>query len=231
MSDLTIFEHPTFGEVRTLEVDGNPWFVGKDVVERLGYKRTADALKAHVDDEDKGVGDLPTPGGIQQIVIINESGLYSLILRSQLPQAREFKRWITTEVLPSIRRTGAYRAAHAGPSPDTLLRAAELIANCPAENRPYVMQILSGMLPNTPVAEPIQPAEPKKPKQTKAEAARKKAEWAKKNKEYRNAYVNAYRRHRTWEKNGCKGPEPEIPHKTKETDLRYKHHGTTIDII
>lgn len=77
MSDLTIFEHPTFGEVRTLEVDGSPWFVGKDVAERLGYKDTPKALKAHVDDEDKGVGDLPTPGGIQQIVIINESGLYS----------------------------------------------------------------------------------------------------------------------------------------------------------
>ena len=90
--------------VRTIETDGEAWFVGKDVAEILGYRRTADALRVHVDEEDKGVCDLPTPGGNQ----INESGLYSLILSSKLPSAKKFKHWVTHEVLPEIRKTGSY---------------------------------------------------------------------------------------------------------------------------
>ena len=93
MNDLTVFKNKQFGEVRTVEISGEPWFVGKDVATCLAYKDTSDALKKHVDDEDKGVGVLPTPGGRQQVIIINESGLYSLILGSKLPTAKQFKRW------------------------------------------------------------------------------------------------------------------------------------------
>ena len=79
-----------------------PWFVGKDVAEVLGYSDTADAIKKHVDVEDKGVGEIPTPGGKQKMIIINESGVYSLVFGSKLPDAKKFKRWVTSEVLPSI---------------------------------------------------------------------------------------------------------------------------------
>lgn len=96
-------------QVRTIEKNGEPWFVGKDVAAILGYSDTADAVKKHVDPEDKGVGEMPTPGGKQRIMLINESGLYSLILSSKLPTAKEFKRWVTSEVLPSIRKTGEYK--------------------------------------------------------------------------------------------------------------------------
>ena len=96
-------------QVRTIEKNGEPWFVGKDVAAILGYSDTADAVKKHVDPEDKGVGEMPTPGGKQRIMLINESGLYSLILSSKLPTAKEFKRWVNSEVLPSIRKTGEYK--------------------------------------------------------------------------------------------------------------------------
>jgi prophage antirepressor-like protein len=96
-------------QVRTIEKNGEPWFVGKDVAAILGYSDTADAVKKHVDPEDKGVGEMPTPGGKQRIMLINESGLYSLILSSKLPTAKEFKHWVTSEVLPSIRKTGEYK--------------------------------------------------------------------------------------------------------------------------
>lgn len=102
-NNIQIFNHEQFGEIRTIIKDNEPWFVGKDVAEVLGYSRTADAIRQHVDNEDKGVFKMPTPGGKQQITIINESGLYSLILSSKLPQAKEFKRWVTSEVLPQIR--------------------------------------------------------------------------------------------------------------------------------
>lgn len=95
-------------QVRTLKIDGEPYFVGKDVAVILGYSRTADAIKQHVDEEDKGVGKIQTPGGKQNLTIINESGLYSLILASKMPNAKRFKRWVTSEVLPTIRRHGAY---------------------------------------------------------------------------------------------------------------------------
>ena len=108
MNELRIFNNADFGDVRTVEKDGNIWFVGKDVAEALGYARTADAVKAHIDAEDKGVCVLPTPGGRQETTIINESGLYSLVLFSKLPKAKAFKRWITSEVIPSIRKTGSY---------------------------------------------------------------------------------------------------------------------------
>lgn len=108
MMDLQVFANAEFGEIRTLEIDGQPWFVGRDVAEVLGYSNTSKALKDHVDDEDKGVTKRYTLGGKQNLTIINESGLYSLILSSKLPQAKAFKRWVTNDVLPAIRNHGSY---------------------------------------------------------------------------------------------------------------------------
>lgn len=96
-------------QVRTIDKNGEPWFVGKDVAEILGYSDTAQAVRKHIDNEDKGVVEMTTPGGKQPVTIINESGLYSLILSSKLPTAKEFKHWVTSEVLPSIRKTGEYK--------------------------------------------------------------------------------------------------------------------------
>lgn len=96
-------------QVRTIEKNGEPWFVGKDVADILGYSDTAQAVRKHIDNEDKGVVEMTTPGGKQPVTIINESGLYSLILSSKLPTAKEFKHWVTSEVLPSIRKTGEYK--------------------------------------------------------------------------------------------------------------------------
>lgn len=107
MNNLQIFEFNQL-EIRTLIKDNQPWFVGKDVAIVLGYSNTRDALQKHVDVEDKDVANRDTLGGNQSLVIINESGLYSLILKSQLPGAKQFKRWVTSEVLPSIRKQGAY---------------------------------------------------------------------------------------------------------------------------
>ena len=112
MLDLTVFTNEEFGEVRTLMIEGEPWFVGKDVATSLGYgkgKSLANAIANHVDVEDKGVTEMMTPGGKQKMTIINESGLYSLIFGSKLESATRFKRWVTKEVLPSIRKTGGYK--------------------------------------------------------------------------------------------------------------------------
>ena len=114
MNDLAIFENPEFGHIRGLKIEGEPWFVGKDIATALGYSDTAQAIRKHIDDEDKGVVESTTPGGKQNITIINESGLYSLMLKSKLPAAKKFKRWVTSEVLPSIRKTGAYSMPGAG---------------------------------------------------------------------------------------------------------------------
>lgn len=105
---MTLFTNEELGNVRALEIDGEPYFVGKDVAEILGYANPQRAIRNYVDEEDKGVTKSVTPGGKQDIVIINESGLYSLILSSKLPKAKEFKRWVTAEVLPAIRKTGGY---------------------------------------------------------------------------------------------------------------------------
>lgn len=109
--NVQVFNNEEFGQVRTLEIDGMVYFVGKDVAEVLGYAKARNAIANHVDDEDKKdapiQGDL---GGTQMMTIINESGLYSLILSSKLPRAKEFKRWVTSEVLPTIRKYGSYVA-------------------------------------------------------------------------------------------------------------------------
>ena len=106
MSELKVFQNEEFGAVRTITINGEPYFVGKDVANILGYTDTAKAIRVHVDEEDKGVDEMDTPGGKQKTVFINESGLYSLILSSKLPTAKRFKRWVTSEVLPSIRKHG-----------------------------------------------------------------------------------------------------------------------------
>ncbi len=129
MNELRIFNNADFGDVRTVEKDGNIWFVGKDVAEALGYARTADAVKAHIDADDKGVCDLPTPGGRQETTIINESGLYSLVLSSKLPSAKAFKRWITSEVIPSIRKTGSYNKPSKQPTTQQEQMAKAMLLN------------------------------------------------------------------------------------------------------
>ena len=103
-----VFENEQFGRVRGLDIDGEPWFVGKDVAVALGYSNPQRAIRNHVDDDDKGVTEMVTPGGKQQIPIINESGLYSLIISSELPGAKQFKRWITHDVIPTIRKHEMY---------------------------------------------------------------------------------------------------------------------------
>ena len=124
-----IFKNPAFGEVRTVKGEkGIPWFVGNDVAKALGYKNFRDALSRHVDEEDKGVVKYDTLGGSQNLVIINESGLYSLVLSSKLPQAKAFKRWVTSEVLPAIRKDGGYIATKVDDTPEEIMARALLIA-------------------------------------------------------------------------------------------------------
>lgn len=108
MNELQIFNSEEFGQVRTIVIDGEPWFVGRDIAASLGYSDPTGAVRKRVDEEDKGVAKMDTPSGRQEVVIINESGLYTLILGSKLESSKRFKRWVTAEVLPSIRKTGTY---------------------------------------------------------------------------------------------------------------------------
>lgn len=107
-NSITVFNNEEFGKVRTLFIGDIPYFVGKDVAEILGYSEPRSAVSKKVDEEDRGVAKMETPSGVQEMTVINESGLYSLILSSKLPNARKFKRWVTGEVLPTIRKTGSY---------------------------------------------------------------------------------------------------------------------------
>lgn len=108
MNEIKIFENTEFGRVRSLMINDEPYFIGKDVAEILGYSNTRDAIYKHVHEEDKGVAKCDTLGGNQELTVINESGLYALIFGSKLPKAKEFKHWVTSEILPSIRKHGAY---------------------------------------------------------------------------------------------------------------------------
>lgn len=137
MADIEIYKNEQFGEIRTVNISGEPWFVGKDVAEVLGYSKPLNALATHVEEDDslkQGLTD--SLGRIQQTIIINESGLYSLILSSKLPSAKEFKHWITSEVLPSIRRHGAYltddMVEKVLTDPDTIIRLAQQIKEAKA---------------------------------------------------------------------------------------------------
>ena len=116
MNDLQLFNNPEFGAVRAVEVDGEPWFVGKDVAQALGYNDTDQALRKHVDDEDKLTRRFDGSGQGRSMTTINESGLYSLVLSSKLPGAKKFKRWVSAEVLPTIRKTGGYQLPKDYPS-------------------------------------------------------------------------------------------------------------------
>lgn len=167
MNNLQIFNSPEFGQVRTIQQNGEPWFVGKDVAEILGYTNPSKALVDHVDDEDKLNNDSLSSLGQRGGWLINESGLYSLILSSKMPKAKEFKRWVTSEVIPAIRKTGKYEAmAQAVPINDEpatdftqlefdqRIRIAAIIASCRRERLPLVAKVLSldleGMMPLMP---------------------------------------------------------------------------------
>lgn len=133
MNELEIFKNEEFGEIRTVVIENEPWFVGKDVAVALGYKDTADSIKRHVDNEDKLTRCFTASGQKREMIVINESGLYSLILSSKLPTAKKFKHWVTSEVLPTIRKHGAYMTDekafdvlhNAGGLADLLQQAAE----------------------------------------------------------------------------------------------------------
>lgn len=123
-NELKIFENPAFGSIRTVEMDGTPYFVGKDVADVLGYERPAKAIADHVDEEDRDeVPIQDSIGRMQKTPVINESGLYSLILSSKLPKAKEFKHWVTSEVLPAIRRHGMYAVDELIENPDLAIAA------------------------------------------------------------------------------------------------------------
>ena len=122
MNEIQTFDFDGSG-IRTLTIDDEPYFVGKDVAQVLGYKDTTNAMKAHVDLEDSRGWQITTPSGIQTMKVINESGLYSLILGSKLPEAKRFKRWVTSEVLPSLRRNGMYAMDELLDNPDLAINA------------------------------------------------------------------------------------------------------------
>ena len=125
MKNLQIFSNNEFGEIRTVTIDGNPWFVGRDVTEVLGYVNSRKALLDHVDDEDKydGVTIRDSIGREQNPVMINESGLYSLILSSMMPNAKRFKHWVASEVIPSVRKNGGYIANQENMTPEQIMAA------------------------------------------------------------------------------------------------------------
>ena len=148
MNELQVFTNPEFGAVRTMLIDDEPWAVGKDIAVALGYSNPRKALSDHVDKEDKNT--VTIRDGIRgnpNMVIINESGLYSLILSSKLPAAKKFKRWVTSEVLPTLRKTGRYTVQNAEPeqrvlTPDDYLAAARVLSTCRNERLPYVLSLL-----------------------------------------------------------------------------------------
>lgn len=143
MNELQIFNNPEFGSIRTVETDGEPWFVGKDVAEVLGYANTRDALERHVDGDDKNTVVNPDGNrGNPNMTVINESGLYSLVLSSKLPTAKKFKRWVTSEVLPSLRRHGLYAADELLDNPDLMIQAMEALKAERTKNKALVDKVM-----------------------------------------------------------------------------------------
>lgn len=134
MNELTIYNNPDFGDIRAVEIGGEPWFVGKDVAVALGYSNPQKAVRDHVDDEDRTVNDSFTVNGTP-VNLINESGLYSLALSSKLPTAKTFKRWVTSEVIPSIRKHGGYLLGQETMDNEELLSRALLFAQSKIEDR------------------------------------------------------------------------------------------------
>lgn len=132
---VKVFENEQFGQIRVELINNEPWFVGKDVADALGYSDTAQAVRDHVEDEDKGVVEMTTPGGVQKMVSINESGFYSLVLSSRISTAKMFKRWVTSEVLPSIRKTGGYIATSDDMTDEEIMARALMVAQTTIEKR------------------------------------------------------------------------------------------------
>nr|DAY31270.1 MAG TPA: repressor domain protein [Caudoviricetes sp.] len=143
MNNLKVFESPDLGKVRVVERSGEPWFVAADVCRALGLDSTGKAL-TRLDDDEKGVNSIHTLGGSQMMTIINESGLYALVLGSRKPEAKAFKRWVTHEVLPAIRRTGRYQAGGVQPiTPAMALEAAQLLHGCQPAALPCIHKLLT----------------------------------------------------------------------------------------
>lgn len=165
MNEIQIFEHESFGQIRVIDRDGEPWFIAVDVCRALDISRTQ---TRRLDDDEKGVHLTHTPSGDQEMTIINEPGLYTLVLGSRKPEAKVFKRWITHEVLPSIRQNGYYalmpvETNQRALTPDDYLRAATIVARCRNDRLPYVLgflekggwdvpEIQSAPLKRTPIA-------------------------------------------------------------------------------
>ncbi len=141
MNNIKIFENPEFGKIRTMEIDSKPYFVGKDIAEVLNYSNPQKAIRDHVDDDDKTLNEMFTVNGTMG-VLINESGLYSLILSSKLPTAKKFKHWVTSEVLPSIRANGGYITGQEQMTDDELLAKALLVAQETINRREFVIKQL-----------------------------------------------------------------------------------------
>lgn len=135
MNDLTIFSNSEFGEVRVITVNEEPWFVGNDVAIALGYKDTSDALKRHIDPDDKLTSRFTDSGQSREMYIINESGLYSLIFGSKLDSAKRFKKWVTSEVLPSIRKNGGYINQQESSTPEQIIANALIVAHKIIDNK------------------------------------------------------------------------------------------------
>ena len=145
MNQIQIFNNPEFGSIRTVEINNEPWFVGKDVASILGYQNGSRDINVHVDDCDRLKYQISTAGQMREQTLINESGLYSLILSSKLPKAKEFKRWVTAEVLPSLRKHGGYltdeKLEEVLSDPDTIIRLATALKEEKAKRKEAEKQI------------------------------------------------------------------------------------------
>lgn len=140
MNELQIFNSEEFGEIRTITKDNETYFVGKDVAKALGFTNPRDAIATHVFDEDKGVDTIDTPGGKQSMTVINESGVYALVFGSRLESAKRFKHWVTSEVIPSIRKNGGYIAGQETLSDEELMAKALLVANNKIAERDKIIE-------------------------------------------------------------------------------------------
>lgn len=135
MNNLQIFNSPDFGQIRTIQQNEEPWFVGKDVAAALGYSNPQKAVREHVRDTHKGVNEMDTPGGKQQLTIIDEAGLYSLIMRAKTDKAESFQEWVTSEVIPAIRKTGGYIAGSENMTDAEIMAKAVLVAQSTIRQR------------------------------------------------------------------------------------------------
>lgn len=140
MNEIKAFNSLEFGQIRTTSIDGEPWFVGKDIAAALGYKDTSDAIKRHIFDEDKLTRCFTDSGQGREMTIINESGMYSLILSSKLEKAKLFKRWVTSDILPSIRKHGMYATDELINNPDLLIQVATQLKDERAKRQELELQ-------------------------------------------------------------------------------------------